>query len=133
MAQQCEECGETVYRRQYVHRRQKFLGEGTGSCRCYEREMGTLARLPDSTRSAFDITLDHVYDSHGQKLHVENLQQLSQAENKYGFESCVLNRDAQNFNDAPQQPVVHMRDVHKWKYGNPREAREMERTGRFRR
>jgi hypothetical protein len=104
----------------------KSLGYGAGSCRCAEKHLFQTDAIPRSTKSNYDITFDHVADFAGNKLHVENIRQLERAEQTYGFQSVVLNKDAQNFDDAPQQPVVDMARVHNWKWSNEQRFREMQ-------
>jgi hypothetical protein len=83
-------------------------------------DCGCLAadRVPRGTQNPFAIEFDHVYDAAGGKLKVENLRQLSQAEKTYGFQSVVLNSDAQNFDDPVRQAPVDMAKIHRWKYSS---------------
>ena len=104
----CDGCSQSVYRTIFSSAEKKWLGV---ECGCTRR-----ARTRASANSAFDITLQHVYGEDGKPLHVENLRQLSAAEKKYGFQSVVLNRDAQNFDDAPQQPKIDVARLHNWKF-----------------
>jgi hypothetical protein len=85
--------------------------------------LGQRSALPSSTTNPFDITFDHVHEF-GQKLHVSNLRELERAESRLGFQSVVLNSDAQNFDDPPQQAVMDMARVHNWRYSNERRFRE---------
>jgi hypothetical protein len=101
----------------------KSLGYGAGSCRCAEKHLGQAQELPDSTKSVFDLTLDHVHEF-GQKVHVSNIRELEAAEKRLGFQSVVLNSDAQNFDDPPQQKPVDFASVHRWKFGSERQYRE---------
>lgn len=80
--------------------------------------------MPVSTANPFNLTLEHVHGADGKPLHVENMRQLAQAEKTYNFESCVLNRDAQNFDDAPQQQRIDMARIHKFKFSSERQYRE---------
>lgn len=106
----CEQCGTSVYRTIFNVERRQWLGV---ECGCTRR-----ARALVSTVNPFAIEFDHVFDATGHKLRVENLQQLSRAEQTYGFQSCVLSRDAQNFDDAPQQPKVDVAALHNWKFSD---------------
>ena len=106
-----------VYRRIYSREQDKDLGV---ECGCTRRPRV----LGDSTKSSFDITFDHVNDEFGNKLHVENIRQLEAAQNRLGFQSVVLNADAQNFDDPPQQKRVDMASVHNWRYSNQGRYRE---------
>jgi hypothetical protein len=107
----CEQCGTVVYRRRLKleePNKGKFLGF---DCGCLAAD-----RVPRSTANCFDLTLDHVYDEFGKKLHVESIRQLSAAEKRLGFQHVVLNQDAQNWDDAPQQRPITVADVHKFKF-----------------
>ena len=73
-----------------------------------------------STLNPFAIEFQHVNDEFGRPLKVENLRQLSAAEKRLGFQSVVLNSDAQNFNDPPQQKKITMQDVHRYKFARQR-------------
>lgn len=111
MSQTCESCGVPVYRKVYeTNAEGKFVGLGV-DCGCKR-----IAVIKKAQTNSFCLTLDHVADEFGQKLHVENLRQLSAAEKRYGFQSVVLNSDAQNFDDPPQQKPITVADVHKFKY-----------------
>ena len=112
MANTCEACSTSVYRTIFNLGQKKWLGVECGCTRA--------ARAMVSTVNPFDITLQHVYGFDGKPLHVENSRQLSRAEQVYGFQSVVMNRDAQNFDDAPVQKSVTMADVHKWKFARQR-------------
>jgi len=124
MAQVCEECGAISYRLRFMPTIKKSLGYGAGSCRCAEKHMGQAQELPDSTRSNFQIEFDHVHDGLGHKVKVNSIRELERAEKTFGFQSVVLNSDAQNFNDPPQQKPVDFASVHRWKFGNERQYRE---------
>jgi hypothetical protein len=102
----CEGCGETVYRTRFILSQKKFLGV---DCGCIGRE-----RIPRSTINPFDIVLEHAVP--GQKLHVHNIRELSAAEKTFGFQSVVLNSDAQNFNDPPQQRKLEVSDFYRPKF-----------------
>jgi hypothetical protein len=102
----------------------KSLGYGPGSCHCAEKHLCQREALPSSTKNPFDITFDHVNDEFGQKLHVSSLRELSAAEKRLGFQSVVMNADAQNFDDPPQQKVMDMAAVHQWRYSSERRYRE---------
>lgn len=117
MANICEGCGESVYRTILVGK--KWLGADCGCTR--------MARIMASTQSAFGITLQHVHNEFGQPIKVENIRQLSAAEKRYGFESVVLNSDAQNFDDPPQQKRVSVADLHNWKFSNRKRFSECRR------
>ena len=121
MANQCETCNTSVYRTIYNVGRKQWLGV---ECGCTRR-----AREPISTVNPFSLVLDHVHDEFGNKLRVENMQQLSRAEQRLGFQSVVLNKDAQNFDDAPQQPKIDVAGLHNWKFSN-REQYERNRARR---
>lgn len=124
----CEGCGESVYRMRYSASAEKMLGIGSGSCHCYEGIVGR-ELIARTTNTAFAIELDHVHDEFGHKVKVENLRQLSAAEKRYGFQSVVLNSDAQNFDDPPQQRRMDIAAVHNWKFSN-RERYERSRGRR---
>ena len=110
MANICENCETSVYQTIFNHKQKKWLGVECGCTRA--------ARAPVTTVNPFNITFDHVHDAMGNKLHVENARQLSRAEQAYGFESVVMNRDAQNFDDAPQQKKVDVPSLHNWKFSD---------------
>lgn len=110
MSQQCDQCSTVVYRRKYMPERKIWLGV---DCGCVDAD-----RIPRTCANPFDLTLDHVYDEMGNKLHVENIQQLSAAEKRLGFQHVVLNQDRQNWYDPPQQRPITVADVHKFKYSN---------------
>jgi hypothetical protein len=114
MAQFCEveDCrlkGKPVYK--LVFQGGLWRGEDCGCAKSYRIK---------TTINPFAITLDHVHDEFGQKVRVESIAQLSAAEKRFGFESCVLNRDQQNFNDVPEQKRYTVSDVHNWKFGRRR-------------
>jgi hypothetical protein len=122
--QTCDNCGTVAYRLRFMPTLKKSLGYGSGSCQCAEKHLGQRAALPYSTGNPFDITFDHVADEFGHKLHVSNIRELERAEKRLGFQSVVLNSNAQNFDDPPQQPVVDMAAAHRWKYSSERRYRE---------
>jgi len=110
MSQQCGQCEKVVYRRKYMPERKIWLGV---DCGCVEAD-----RIPRSCSNPFNLTLDHVYDSSGAKLHVENIRQLSAAEKTYGFQHVVLNQDRQNWDDPPQQKPIDVSQIHNWKFSD---------------
>lgn len=118
MSSKCEICETVVYRR--ILRGDKLVGV---DCGCTRRPR----QLADSTQSAFDIKFQHVNDEFGQPLHVHNLRELSAAEKRLGFQSVVMNADAQNFDDPPQQKRIDFASVHNWKFSNEQRARAMAR------
>jgi hypothetical protein len=120
MSQKCDKCSVVVYRKVYDTDKEtgKIVGLGV-DCGCRR-----LAAIQFGTRNPFAIEFDHVYDAAGGKLKVENLRQLSQAEKTYGFQSVVLNSDAQNFDDPVQQVPVDMAKIHHWKYSDQKRYRE---------
>lgn len=120
MAHKCEQCGTVVYRRVYSRERNMDLGV---ECGCTSRGR----QLADSTKSAFEITFDHVHDFTGNKVRVENIKQLEAAQKTYGFQSVVLNADAQNFDDPPQQKRFDVADIHRWRHSNLGQYRENQR------
>ena len=117
MSHRCDGCGTVVYRRIFSREQNKDLGV---ECGCTSRPRV----LADSTTSAFDYTLNHVHDEFGKPLRVHSIKELSAAEKRLGFQSVVLNKDAQNFDDAPQQPRVDMARVHNWRYSSEQRFRE---------
>ena len=124
MAQYCESCNEIAYKLRFMPTLKKSLGYGPGTCQCAERHLGQRAAIESGTTSAFKIKFDHVYDAGGGKLEVNSIRELERAEKTYGFESCVLNKDAQNFDDAPQQRVVDPASLHRWKFSSEKQFRE---------
>ena len=112
MANVCDGCGKTVYRNRFMPIRKIWLGQ---DCGCLAKD-GIATGIPRTTVNPFDITLDHCHDEFGQKIHVSNLRELSAAEKRYGFQSCVLNNDAQNFDDPPQQRRIEVGDLYKRKF-----------------
>lgn len=110
MANVCEGCTQSVYRTIFNTAKKQWLGV---ECGCTRR-----ARAQMSTGSMFDITFDHVHDQFGNKVHVSSIRELERAEKTFGFQSVVLNKDAQNFDDAPQQPKVDVASLHKWKFSD---------------
>lgn len=96
-----------------------FLGIGPGSCQCAEKHLGHAPRT-SSTANPFEITFQHVNDEFGNPLKVSSIRQLEAAEKRLGFQSVVLNSDAQNFDDPPQQRKIEMRDLHNWKFSQRR-------------
>ena len=110
MSQQtCDRCSTPVYRKVYDRdpETKKMVGLGV-DCGCRR-----LAALKNAQTNSFDLTLDHVADEFGHKLRVHNLRELSAAEKRYGFQSVVLDSDAQNFDDPPQQRRVEVGDLYK--------------------
>lgn len=116
MSQQCDVCEVVVYRKVWSIDREtkKMVGKGV-ECGCTRKP-----KAPVTTVNPYDITFDHVADRFGQKLHVSNLRELSAAEKMYGFQSVVMNSDAQNFDDPPQQKKYEVGDFYKRKFGGPR-------------
>lgn len=128
MALYCDGCGELVYRTRYMPLLKKSLGIGKGSCDCAVRYLGmNVDAVAPTTVNPFDITFEHVNDEFGNKLHVSNLRQLSAAEKRLGFQSVVLNADAQNFDDPPQQKPVDVAAIHNWRHSNLGRYRENQR------
>lgn len=117
MSLKCGQCGESAYRTRFMPTLKLHLGYGAGSCQCADKHLGRALRAT-STANPFDIRFDHVKDEFGNHLHVENIRQLSAAEKRLGFQSVVLNADAQNFDDPPQQKPVDFAAIHKWKFSN---------------
>lgn len=113
MSQSCDVCAVVVYRKVWSKDREtgKMVGKGV-ECGCTRKP-----KAPVGTGNVFDITFDHVATEFGEKLHVSNLRELSAAEKRYGFESCVLSRDSQNFDDPPQQAPVTVDRLYKRKFG----------------
>lgn len=128
MSQKCGNCDEVAYKLRYFPGLKKFLGYGPGTCRCTEKFLGIDSAIPKTTVNPFDITFDHVNDEFGHKLRVHNIRELEAAQNRLGFQSVVLNSDAQNFDDPPQQRRVDMASLHSWRYSS--EGRYRERYGR---
>jgi hypothetical protein len=62
-----------------------------------------------------------VANEFGGHLEVESIRQLEAAENRLGFQSVVLNSDAQNFDDPPQQRPVTVSDLVKRKFSQVRQ------------
>lgn len=110
MSQQCDGCSKVVYRRKFMPTRNIWLGV---DCGCVAADM-----IPKSCRNAFDLTLDHVSDEFGHKLHVNSIRELSAAEKRLGFQHVVLNQDRQNWDDPPQQRPITVADVHRFKYSD---------------
>ena len=83
-------------------------------------DCGCLAadRVPRGTENVFDITFQHVNDEFGNRLKVHSIRELEAAEKRLGFQSVVLNSDAQNFDDPPQQKSTSVADIHNWKFGS---------------
>jgi hypothetical protein len=106
----------------------KSLGYGAGSCHCAEQHLGQRSALPSSVINPFDIEFQHVNDEFGKKLHVSSIGELERAQKRLGFQSVVLNSDAQNFDDPPQQERVDMARVHNWRHSS--EGRYRENYGR---
>ena len=110
--QTCDKCSISVYRK--IYERDEATGKMVGlgvDCGCKR-----LARMKVAQTNSFDLTLDHVADEWGHKLHVGSLRELSAAEKRYGFQSVVLNSDAQNFDDPPQQRPITVNDLYKRKF-----------------
>lgn len=86
-------------------------------------DCGCLAadRVPRTTLNPFKIRFDHVADEFGNHLEVENIRQLEAAEKRLGFQSVVLNSDAQNFDDPPQQREVTVSDLVRRKFSQVRQ------------
>jgi hypothetical protein len=124
MSQRCENCNEVAYKLRFMPTLKKSLGYGSGSCRCAEKHLFQTEAIPKSTKNPFDYTLNHVHDEFGKPLRVHSIKELSAAETRLGFQSVVLNSDAQNFDDPPQQRRVEMADVHRWRYSSPERYRE---------
>ena len=110
MSQRCELCNTVVYRRRYMAERKIWLGF---DCGCLAAD-----RIPRSTINPFAIEFQHVNDEFGNHLRVESIRQLEAAEKRLGFQSVVLNSDAQNFDDPPQQKPISIADVHKFKFSD---------------
>lgn len=115
MAQTCDICGTVVYRRIYDTAEKKDVGV---DCGCRRHEI-----IQRSTVNPFDIRFDHVADEFGNHLEVHSIRELERAEKRLGFQSVVLNSDAQNFDDPPTQQKIDMASVHNWKFGGPRRGR----------
>jgi len=116
MAQQCDLCSQPVYRKIWTTDAAtgKMVGKGV-ECGCTRKP-----KPPVGTDNVFSVTLQHVHDEFGKPIRVDNLRQLSAAESRYGFESCILSRNEQNFNDAPQQRKFGVADLYRRKFGGPR-------------
>jgi hypothetical protein len=113
VATQCEACGIVVYRRRLKleePNKGKFLGF---ECGCLAAD-----RIPRSTANPFSIEFQHVNDEFGRHLKVDSIRELERAEKRLGFQSVVLNSDAQNFDDPPQQKPINMADIHQWKFSD---------------
>jgi len=113
MSQTCDACGTVVFRRRYMAEQKRWLGY---DCGCLAADW-----IPKSCANPFDLTLDHVYDEFGQRLHVSSIRELSAAETRLGFQHVVLNQDRQNWDDPPQQRSVTMSDIVKRKFSQVRE------------
>ena len=109
----CQKCEKVVYRLRFMAERKIYLGV---DCGCVAAD-----RIPKICANPFDLTLDHVHDEFGQKLHVSSIRELSAAEKRFGFQSVVLNSDAQNFDDPPQQRAVTVSDLVKRKFSQVRQ------------
>ena len=119
MATQCEACNTVVYRRRLKleePNKGKFLGF---ECGCLAAD-----RMPRSCINPFSIEFQHVNDEFGRHLRVDSIRQLESAEKRLGFQSVVLNSDAQNFDDPPQQAAVDMAKIHRWKYSDQKRYHE---------
>ena len=77
-------------------------------------------RIPKTTVNPFSIEFQHVNDEFGKRLKVDSIRQLEAAEKRLGFQSVVLNSDAQNFDDAPQQRKLEVGDFYKRKFSRGR-------------
>ena len=110
MSQRCDQCEKVVYRRKYMPKRKIWLGV---DCGCVKADS-----VPRSCANPWDLTLDHVHDEFGQKLHVSSIRELSDAEKRLGFQHVVLNQDRQNWDDPPQQAPVDMAKIHNWKFSD---------------
>jgi hypothetical protein len=112
MSQTCgnPECGKVVYRRKYMPERKIWLGV---DCGCVAAD-----RIPRSCVNPWDLTLDHVNDELGHKLHVNSIRELSAAEKRLGFQHVVLNQDRQNWDDPPQQKPIDISQIHNWKFSD---------------
>jgi hypothetical protein len=113
MSQTCDGCGTVVYRMRFMAIQKKWLGF---DCGCLAAD-----RIPKGTGNPFDITFDHVADELGGHLHVSSIRELEAAEKRLGFQSVVLNSDAQNFDDPPQQREVTVSDLVKRKFSQMRQ------------
>lgn len=119
MSQTCDNCGTVVYRRKMMMEppnKGKFFGV---DCGCIAKDY-----IPRQCSNPFDIEFQHVNDEFGNRLRVHNIRELSAAEKRLGFTSVVLNSDAQNFDDPPQQRKMDMASVHRWRYSNESRFRE---------
>lgn len=116
MSQACDLCNVVVYRKVWATdpETKKMVGRGV-ECGCTRKPKAVVG-----TVNPFDITFDHCHDEFGQKIHVNNLRELSAAEKRYGFQSVVMNSDHQNFDDPPQQRKYEVGDFYKRKFGGPR-------------
>lgn len=113
MSTKCEVCDTVVYRRRLkLEEPHKGLMVGF-DCGCLAAD-----RIPRTTVNPFSITFDHVADEFGQHLHVDSIRQLEAAEKRLGFQSVVLNSDAQNFDDPPQQKPIDVAQIHNWKFSD---------------
>lgn len=111
MATKCEACNTVVYRRRLKleePNKGKFLGF---ECGCLAAD-----RIPKGCTNPFKIRFDHVRDELGNHLEVDNIRELERAQNRLGFQSVVLNSDAQNFDDPPQQKSIQVGDLYKRKF-----------------
>jgi hypothetical protein len=124
MSQVCENCNEVAYKLRFMPTLKKSLGYGPGTCHCAEKHLCQTSAIPRETGSKFKIRFDHVNDEFGRNLEVNNIRELERAESRLGFQSVVLNKDAQNFDDAPQQPVMDMARVHNWKFSSEQRYRQ---------
>lgn len=111
MATTCDGCKKVVYRRRLKleePNKGKFLGF---DCGCLAADW-----IPRTTVNPFQIEFQHVNDEFGNHLKVESIRQLEAAEKRLGFQSVVLNSDAQNFDDPPQQRSITVNDLYKRKF-----------------
>lgn len=106
MANLCGNCGETCYRTRFIGG--KFLGL---DCRCVKDRAQASAVNPYA-----DLTLEHVYDEHGQPVRITSSRQLSEAEQRYNFASVVRNMDENNIDKPTQQPVFNVTDHYRRKF-----------------
>jgi hypothetical protein len=109
----CQQCEKVVYRLRFMVEQKKWLGV---DCGCVAAD-----RVPRTTLNPFKIRFDHVADEFGNHLEVESIRQLEAAEKRLGFQSVVLNSDAQNFDDPPQQREVTVSDLVKRKFSQVRQ------------
>ena len=80
--------------------------------------------IPCSAINPFDINSTMWRMSSATSSMSVSIRELERAEQRLGFQSVVLNKDAQNFDDAPQQPRVDMARVHDWKFSSEQRYRD---------